>query len=163
LNVGLGRLEKSDLTAHVAEFWEFLRSQQKVLTAQPNHFLGHAYRLYAERKPTLVDNGALLIGDAAGLAYPHSGEGIRPAVESAIIGADVIAQSNPEFNREALAMYQSRLIERFGLPKPYQAANWLPAAWLQSLAARLLANRWFAKNIVIDNWFLHRKQAALDV
>ena len=97
LNVGLGRLEKNDLTAHVAEFWEFLRSQKKVLTAQPNHFLGHAYRLYAERKPILVDERALLIGDAAGLAYPHSGEGIRPAVESAIIAADVIAESNPEF------------------------------------------------------------------
>jgi flavin-dependent dehydrogenase len=27
----------------------------------------------------------LLIGDAAGLAYPESGEGIRPAVESGLI------------------------------------------------------------------------------
>ena len=51
----------------------------------PERFQGHAYQLYERAAPTLADDGVLLVGDAAGLAYPQSGEGIRPAVESAII------------------------------------------------------------------------------
>ena len=30
------------------------------------------------------------VGDAAGLAYPQSGEGIRPAVESGLMAATVV-------------------------------------------------------------------------
>ncbi|MEJ0047558.1 MAG: hypothetical protein WDN04_16620 [Rhodospirillales bacterium] len=31
----------------------------------------------------------------------------------------------------------------------------------QVLAARLMANSWFARNVVIDRWFLHSQQSAM--
>ncbi len=163
LNVGLGRLEKTGLSSHVREFWQFLRSKNKVVAPAPSHFLGHAYRLYAEKQPIIHQDRILLIGDSAGLSYPQSGEGIRPAVESALIAADVIANANGDFSANSLAAYPQRLVARLGPPKPYQASNWLPAAWLQNIAASLMATKWFAKNVVIDNWFLHRKQGTLQI
>lgn len=163
LNVGLGRLEKAGLSKRVKEFWEFLRSRNKVVGQLPGHFLGHAYRLYAERAPKLFDEGLLLIGDSAGLAYPHSGEGIRPAIESALIAADVITNVHGDFTSESLSEYHRRIVQRLGRPKPYQTASWLPAAWLQKIAARLMATHWFAKTVVVDNWFLNRRQKALKI
>lgn len=161
LNIGLGRLDKNDLSKHVQEFCKFLTSQNKLVDSLPSHFLGHAYQLYAETQPTLFDEGVLLIGDSAGLAYAQSGEGIRPAVESAMIAADVIAKANRDYGAHSLSAYRTRLFDRLGSPKPYQTINWLPAAWLQTIAARLMATRWFAKNVVVENWFLHRQQGAL--
>jgi flavin-dependent dehydrogenase len=38
----------------------------------------------------IFGEGFILIEDAAGLAYPYSGEGIRTAVESALLAADTI-------------------------------------------------------------------------
>jgi flavin-dependent dehydrogenase len=163
LNVGLGRLEKQGLSQQVHEFWEFLRSRNKVVGSPPAHFLGHAYRLYASENPKPYDDRLLLIGDAAGLAYPNSGEGIRPAIESALIAADVITQAAGDFSSNSLAAYQDRLVKRLGLPQSQQTMNWLPAAWLQKIAAGLMTTRWFARNVVVDNWFLHRRQGALQI
>src|SRR5262249_3825074 len=93
LNIGLGRTDPTGLADHVAEFREFLRSRGKVTCDIPARFHGHAYRLYERIVPKLADDGVLLIGDSAGLAYPQSGEGIRPAVESGMLAADVILEA----------------------------------------------------------------------
>ena len=51
---------------------------------------GHAYLLASAAGRRVVDDGVVLVGDAAGLAYPQSGEGIRPAVESGLMAAETI-------------------------------------------------------------------------
>ena len=163
LNVGLGRTEKDGLSEHVQDFCEFLRDRNKLVDPLPSRFLGHAYQLYAQTKPKLYDDGLLLIGDAAGLAYPQSGEGIRPAIESAIIAADVIVHAEGNFDAASLAAYEQRLTNRLGPAKPMQVNYWLPAAWLQNIAAGLMATHWFAKHTIIENWFLHRRQDTLVV
>ena len=163
LNIGLGRTEKDGLSQHVQDFADFLRVQNKLVDELPPRFLGHAYQLYAQTTPKLFGDGLLLIGDSAGLAYPQSGEGIRPAVESAIIAADVIASANGKFDARSLALYEQRLINQLGPAKPMQANHWLPAAWLQHIAAGLMATHWFARNTVVENWFLHRRQETLRV
>ncbi|MGI9515521.1 MAG: NAD(P)/FAD-dependent oxidoreductase [Pirellulaceae bacterium] len=163
LNVGLGRLDKTGLSKHMAAFWQFLRARNKLSAPLPSQFHGHAYRLYAESSPKLCDDGVMLIGDSAGLAYPHSGEGIRPAIESAIIAADVIARVGENYDLQSLSAYERRLIQRLGAVQSLQGRQWLPVAWLQKLAAGLMATRWFARNTVIENWFLHRDQPALKI
>ena len=163
LNVGLGRASKAHLSSHVREFWNFLQSRNRVSGEMPPHFLGHAYRLYADRKPKLYDKGLLLIGDAAGLAYPQSGEGIRPAIESAMIAADVAAAGDGDFRPESLVAYEHRLVERLGPVKSSQVVAWLPTAWLQQMATQLMATKWFAKKVVVENWFLHRRQGTLKI
>ena len=161
LNIGLGRVDKAGLSSRVQEFCDFLREKGRIAEPPPAHFLGHAYRLYANGTPKLFGDAMLLIGDSAGLAYPNSGEGIRPAVESAIIAANVAVEANGDFSAARLGDYEKRLVARLGEAKPADFPGWLPASWLHAIAARLMATKWFAKKYVVEDWFLRRRQTAL--
>ena len=161
LNIGLGRLDKERLSSHVGEFCRFLRQREKIAFDVTARFVGHAYRVYQQVPPTLHGDGALLLGDAAGLAYPQSGEGIRPAVESGLLAAEVILAAGGNYRREELAVYEERIIDRFGRPPERGGSGWLPASWLLFLASQLIPNRWFARHVIMDRWFLHVQQPAL--
>ena len=56
----------------------------------------------------------MLIGDAAGLAYPQSGEGIRPAIESGLLAAETIIAANGDYSRAHLESYADSFHARFG-------------------------------------------------
>jgi flavin-dependent dehydrogenase len=161
LNIGLGRTRREQLAAHVSDFVEFLRSRGKIAGPLPDRFHGHAYQLYERTQPVLCDDGVLLVGDAAGLAYPQSGEGIRPAVESGLLAAGVIAAAAGSYAQSALAAYPERLVARLGKPRTGGVGDWLPASWLRALAARLMASKRFARGVVIERWFLHMHDPAL--
>jgi flavin-dependent dehydrogenase len=163
LNVGLGRLNSPGVTAHVQSFCQFLRDRGKVACDLPERFHGHAYRIYERIEPKLVDESVLFIGDAAGLAYPQSGEGIRPAVESGLLAADVLIAAAGHYSRPKLASYASEIHKRFGAPRRGAASDWLPAAFLRFAAAKLMSTRWFAKSVVLDRWFLHAADPVLPV
>lgn len=162
LNIGLGRTESGELAGHVAAFCDFLREQQRLDCTIPIRFHGHAYRLYEREVPKLADDGVLLIGDAAGLAYPQSGEGIRPAVESGLIAADILLAS-PRRDAEYLHTYAARLTARLGPPRPRGIADRLPAPWLRFAASRLITTRWFSRHVVLNRWFLHTSEPALSL
>ncbi|MBD3646232.1 MAG: hypothetical protein HUJ31_02010 [Pseudomonadales bacterium] len=102
----------------------------------------------------LLDDGALLIGDSAGLAYPRSGEGIRPAVESAMMAAEVIVEAHNGYTREALAPYEDEIERQFG--KREEPANLLPQALTIMAAHYLMKTQWFTRQFMLDRWFLHR-------
>lgn len=156
LNIGLGRLDKRQLSRQVEAFCDFLRDRGKVHCEIPKRFHGHAYQLYEGTPPKLFDEAVLLIGDAAGLAYPQSGEGIRPAVESGLMAAEVILAASGDYRTENLTPYGKRIRDRFGTPRSGSVTDRLPAGWLHALATRLLATKWFVRHIVLDRWFLHR-------
>ena len=161
LNIGLGRTDREQLSAHVQDFVDFLRGRGKIAGDLPDRFHGHAYQLYERTQPVLCDARVLLVGDAAGLAYPQSGEGIRPAVESGLLAAGVIAAAGGDFAPAKLEVYARRLTARLGTPREGSAGDWLPASWLRALAAGLLASRRFARRVVIERWFLHMHDPAL--
>jgi flavin-dependent dehydrogenase len=163
LNVGLGRLNSPGVTAHVQSFCQFLRDRGKVACDLPERFHGHAYRIYERIEPKLVDESVLFIGDAAGLAYPQSGEGIRPAVESGLLAADVLVAAAGDYSLPKLAPYASEIHKRFGTPRRGAVSDWLPAAFLRFAAAKLMATHWFAKSVVLDRWFLHAADPVLPV
>jgi geranylgeranyl reductase family protein len=155
LNIGLGREDKSKLSAHVKDFCEYLAAQQKIpddITAKYN---GHAYLLYNHAVREMVADNVLLIGDSAGLAYPQSGEGIRPAVESAILAAEVIRACEDDFSTASLQPYNQSMAQRFGqrLPEPDMMER-LPMFVKRMFASQLMKTHWFTKKIVIDKWFL---------
>ncbi|MGA7594010.1 MAG: NAD(P)/FAD-dependent oxidoreductase, partial [Gallionella sp.] len=75
LNIGLGRQGSHRLTEHLKYFCDFLKQLGRIPQDIPDHFHGHAYLLHGHAARKQVDDGMLLIGDAAGLAYPQSGEG----------------------------------------------------------------------------------------
>ena len=161
LNIGLGRLDTEGLSKHVERFCQMLRDRGKVNLPIPTRFRGHAYQLYERIVPKLVDDGVVLIGDSAGLAYPQSGEGIRPAVESGILAADTIKDCGETFTADALQSYSDALRKRLGRPRTTAARDRLPNRWLSAVASRLLATRWFSRQVVLDQWFLHANQPPL--
>lgn len=163
LNVGLGREDNHKLAEHVQAFCEFLQREGRIPSDIPRKFSGHAYLLYPYTPRTPLDDGVLLVGDAAGLAYPQSGEGIRPAIESGLLAAQTLVAARGDYRRASLEPYRRALIERFG--KPGAAAGGvtalLPEGLKQRLAGKLLGTSWFARHVVVDRWFLHAHQASL--
>lgn len=162
LNVGLGREGGHHLSQHVQAFRESLISQGKISRSTPVDFHGHAYLLYSSARRAVIDDGVLLIGDAAGLAYPQSGEGIRPAIESALMAARTVCAARGDYRRERLAPYQRQLAGRFGLREaPAASGGVIPERIKQMLAGWLLGSRWFSRHVVLNRWFLHAHEKRL--
>jgi menaquinone-9 beta-reductase len=162
LNIGLGREDSHRLPEQIEQFRLWLQQRGCIPRELPGRFYGHAYLLYPTSHRKLSDDGVLVIGDAAGLAYPQSGEGILPAVESALIAAQVIRDAAQDYRQHKLEPYIKRLTERFGERNRRVAHTWLPQTVRQKLAGQLMASGWFARHVVIDRWFLHTtRQTAL--
>lgn len=161
LNIGLGREDNHKLAEHVARFRQLLIHQGKIPADTPEKFHGHAYLLYPHAKRPLLQDGVLIIGDAAGLAYPQSGEGIRPAVESAMLAAQVIKTANGNYSQASLSSYSDKLVARFGERETREISDYLPQWFKQSLAGSLLTTEWFVRKVVVNRWFLHSDQAPL--
>jgi geranylgeranyl reductase family protein len=161
LNVGLGRLDPREIPRHARSFLEFLVACGVIPSDVPMRLHGHAYLLGGGSPRKAIGSGVLLVGDAAGLAEPHSGEGIRPAVESGVLAARAILNANGHYDEEALQPYRKRLHERFGAPRDPAASAVLPS-WLAAGVGRRVMNwRWFTRHVVLDRWFLGRQRPPL--
>lgn len=162
LNIGLGREGAHHLSAYTAAFRDYLIREGKISADTPSDFHGHAYLLYSSARRRVVDDGVMLVGDAAGLAYPQSGEGIRPAIESGLLAAETILSLRGRYEKERLLPYERELLRRYG-PRIRQPGveRWLPEAARQRLAHWLLATRWFSRRVVIGRWFLHAHEKPL--
>lgn len=159
LNIGLGREENHMLTDHLKHFCDFLKQRGRIPQEIPVNFHGHAYLLYGHAVRKHLDDGMLLVGDAAGLAYTHSGEGIRPAVESGLMASTTIRKAAGDYRRENLLPYAHSLILRYGEAK---TSNGFGSTFLRNfLAGKLLDSKWFTRHVVLDRWFLHTHQEAL--
>ena len=162
LNIGLGREDRNQISRHVADFCEYLASQGKIPRHLPGRLRGHAYLLHGPSPRTLMDDGVLAVGDAAGLAYPQSGEGIRPAVESGLIAAEIILSADGDYRRERLEPYRRILAQRFGrCADDRSPRGLLPQGLRRRLGRCLLANRWFVRHVILNQWFLHTRQSPL--
>lgn len=164
LNVGLGREDNHQLSRHVTEFRARLIEQGKVPADMPEKFHGHAYLLSSQKQPRpLVADNAMLIGDASGLAYPQSGEGIRPAIESGLLAAQTIIQAGGRYQAERLQPYADQIIARFGQRHADdEEAGWIPEGLRRFAARKLMASTWFARHILIERWFLHLNTPKLE-
>jgi len=156
LNIGLGRADSHALPEHVGGFVRFLTSLD--ISAEIPALRGHAYFLYGTSQRRVSGEGFLLIGDAVGLAYPQSGEGILPAIESGLLAAETILAAKGNYAEAQLAPYAARLARRFGTggDRLTGIAGSLPPRLIQFAAARLLETQWFVRNFVLDRWFLHQ-------
>lgn len=152
LNIGLGREDPRDLPGQVQRFCGWLRESGR-LVEDPPAFKGHAYRLYDGAMGAPAADGVLLLGDAAGLAHPQTGEGIRPAAESGLLAAQVIREAAGDYRRERLAGYMERLHRLLGRPG---AANsrWIPGSVRRALGRAMLGNPWLTRRMMLERWFL---------
>jgi len=158
LNIGLGRRDRRRLPVHVAEFLAFLARGGRIPAQLPSRWRGHAYLLYEASGRRFVDDGLLLIGDAAGLAAPGSGEGIRPALESALLAAETIAAARGRFRRSDLEPYVQALRARFGPPGSRLE---LPGPVASLVGRCLLGSGWLTRRVVLDRGFLRTGRAPM--
>lgn len=161
LNIGLGRAGHEGLAEQLRDFCDFLRQRGRIPGNIPERFHGHAYLLRGISRRTLLADGVLLIGDAAGLAYPQSGEGIRPAVESGLIAAAIVAAAGGDYCEQRLQAYRERLNARFGTDAS-PGADRVPGFLRKRLAQALMGNRWATRRVVLERWFLRAQQPLLD-
>jgi flavin-dependent dehydrogenase len=161
INIGLGREDNHGLAHHVDSFLDYLARTGRIPMNIKPHFKGHAYLLYQHAHRELVDDGVMLIGDAAGLACTESGEGIRPAVESGLLAAATILQADHRYSHANLEAYISRLTTRFGKRDVRDWSELIPSGIKSGLAVKLLSQHWFVKNQVLDRWFLRTHEAPL--
>lgn len=159
LNVGIGRRDSRRFPAHVRAFTQWLEETGRApRVATTAAWRGHAYLLTGSTTAPPVDDGLMLIGDAAGLAYRESGEGIRPAVESGLLAAETLTAANGRRRRDDLMPYADRL--RAQQPAA-GVASWLPRALVPPIGRMLLSSPTFTRKVVIDRWFLRSDTAGL--
>lgn len=162
LNIGLGREGESRLSTYVDEFCRWLHDRGRIGWNLAERFHGHAYRLYRGERRRLLCDRLLLVGDALGLAYPQSGEGIRPAVESGFLAAETILETPAERFDELEIRYSRKLISRFGSRSAVdRGRTFIPQTWRHRAAQMLLATHWFTRRILIERWFLHTQTPPL--
>lgn len=163
LNIGLGREDNHKLSDHLQDFVSHMQAEGRIPSDLPGRFKGHAYLLYNHAERPLLDDGVLLIGDAAGLAYTQSGEGIRPSVESALLAAQVI-QAARDNSASSLQAYGEAIGERFGARALNRTEGWQVPHWVRNpLASTLMRSHWFTRKVVTERWFLHQDVPPLEL
>ena len=145
VNAGLGRLGPGSLAPYRSCFTSWLRSS-RTLPSEPPPLHGHAYLTADRSRRRVSDDGVLLVGDSAGLADPRSGEGIRQAVESALLAAETIAQARQD--RSKLDGYAEKLRARYAA----RTIDWPVPGFI---ARGLMSMPVFVREVVVKRWFLH--------
>ena len=149
------------------EFDEFLlrRAGVRVLEQTPLTSLrcdGHIWVVNEEiQTPLVIGAGGHFcpVARRAGLAYPESGEGIRPAIESGVMAAETLIAAAGDYSRATLQGYEVRLRARASAsvtPTPTPALEHVSA----TLGTWLLRRSWFVRNVVLNRWFLGRHQGS---
>lgn len=95
------------------------------------------------KRRTLTGDGWVLVGDAAGLIDPFSGEGIGNAMVSGQLAAETIGSALEDGGptRQALAPYEARLWETIGpeISRSYRMQRLGQYKWLLNLVVRKAA------------------------
>ncbi len=155
LTVGLGRMDNHGLSQYCGEFLRYLEQSRNVEVPDKG-ILGHAYWLFGHSERAILDDSILLVGDAAGLAYPESGEGIRPAIESGLIAAHCIAAAQGDYSARQLDLYRELLDARLRPKRNVfeSVTHFIPQSVREICGRTLLRSRSFCRNVVCDRWFL---------
>jgi flavin-dependent dehydrogenase len=112
---------------------------------------------YEQAARPLAGEGVVWIGDAAGLAHNESGEGIHPAIESALMAAEAIVAARGDYRLETLDAYRRRMEAHFGPRQARVPPLRATSGFRRRLARWLLGQRWFVRRVVLDRWFLRRR------
>ncbi|OFW08099.1 MAG: hypothetical protein A3H96_22150 [Acidobacteria bacterium RIFCSPLOWO2_02_FULL_67_36] len=152
LNVGIGRRVRDGFDQHVKAFAAFLERSGRVPASAVDWrtWHGHAYLLAGAAPGPPVDDQVLLIGDAAGLAYRESGEGIGPAVESGLMAARAIVNARGRYTKDNLLPYADAV----GMKRPADGLGARLRARAPAAIGRALLSTPRVARMVIDRWFL---------
>lgn len=156
VNIGIGRRGSQAFAAHVRDFMAFV-AHRHGMPAAGVKWKGHAYLAAGSGARPIVGDGLLLVGDAAGLAYPESGEGIRPAIESGHLAGEVLARARGRVTIEDLRPYADAIAREHPPSPPTRGA----ARAISVAAGRLLMRSpSFTRHVLLDRWFLRARRPA---
>jgi geranylgeranyl reductase family protein len=168
LNIGIGRLGDPRIRDHHPRFMQQLRDMGRLtpeLEADLTKFKGHPYKIYDHVPNQAHGDRFMLVGDAAGLARHYSGEGIRPAVESARDAAETArrALANNRFAAADLAEYAQRLTDRYGEQKAprFDPTRWIPERLQTRMVEWICRNDRLRRDWVFGKVFLFDAEAAV--
>ena len=151
LNVGIGRRDSKGFARHIEQFVAFLESRRTLVPGTRPRWHGHAYMARGAGARPILGDGILVVGDAAGLAFPESGEGIKPAIESGRLDAETLVASGGRIGLNALQPYADEILRRH----PSTTARLAPARGAVAMLGRiLLRSPTFTRHVVLDRWFL---------
>lgn len=160
VNVGFGRFDTRAVPKARAEFVQYLKSRGRIPADASWQWRGHAYFVSDGACRKAVDDRVMLVGDAAGIADPRSGEGILPAIASGLAAASTILEANGRYTRDRLIPYEGYLASRNGAGLAGRLLSGLSDAVIPAAAGRLLMrSSWFVRHVVLDRWFLHASSA----
>lgn len=151
INVGIGRRGNHGFNEYVRNFVGFLESKRIISGVSSARWHGHAYLGSGVGARPVIGPGVMLVGDAAGLAYPESGEGIRPAIESGRRAAETLIAADGRHGIDDLQPYAD------AIRTLHPAVRMNPAPVSTALAAIgrvLLRSPAFTRHVVLDRWFL---------
>jgi len=157
INVGIGRRDRHQFSTHVTDFIALLEANGIHAGAADVRWHGHAYFASGIGPRPLIDRGVVLIGDAAGLAYPESGEGIRPSIQSGLLAAKTLIAAQGRHEIADLEPYATAI----RAAHPAVSRRPAPLRAVSAMAGRLLLRSPdFARRVVMDRWFLRSGAAA---
>lgn len=151
VNVGIGRRDSHDLATHVRDFVAFLEGQGIHAGNAGVRWRGHAYFASGVGPRPLMAPGVVLVGDAAGLAYPESGEGIGPAIQSGRLAAETLLAAGGRYAADDLQPYADAIRAVHPPASRGPASSRAVAAMVGRLLLRSPA---FTRRVVLDRWFL---------
>lgn len=117
-------------------------------------FKGHAYSVRRCDVRRVAGERFVLVGDSAGLARDFSGEGIGPAVRSACLAAEAVADWLA--GRAGLAAYAQRIEALYGSGGEGWAgrmAGLLPEGVVRAVAKAICGNAWLRRRLVLEGAF----------
>jgi flavin-dependent dehydrogenase len=155
INVGLGRRDRQTLPQQLEAFLAWLVREGRIVPPRAG-WRGHAYLLREGAGRRLAGDGVLLAGDAAGLAFAASGEGILPAIVSGQLAAEAILETEGAALGALGRRYAELLASELGRPARQRPR---PGPLAAAAGGLLLGVPWFARHVVLDRWFLHRREA----
>lgn len=156
LNIGFGTLRAGSLKPQLERYLAGLRQAGILAAGEAPRMRGHAYLLRSAARRPLYAEGVLLAGDAAGLAFDSSGEGILPAIVSGRLAAEAVLAAGLRPERLDGAAY-ARALERELGPR---GAGWRPPSRLARLAAPFaFRSPAFVRREIVEKRFLRREMS----
>lgn len=153
LNTGFGTLRHGRLKPQLEQYLGILRRRGVLPEGCQPALRGHAYILRGLARRPLFAEGVLLAGDAAGLAFDSSGEGILPAVVSGTLAAEAILAAGLRPERLDGAAYAAAVEKELG-PRGQGRRG---ASWLERLGAVFaFRSAGFVRREVVEKRFLRR-------
>ena len=162
VNIGVGRFKKAtdNFNDDKKRFWEMIRGLGRIdgIEDELPDMSGHSYKLYDEVPRRLSGERFMLIGDAGGFASRWAGEGIKPAIQTAIFAAQtaVNALEKGEFGESAMQPYSQLCRKEYGQQKDdivSKALRFMPQSVKSGLATQICKRRGLRKKFIFEKAF----------